>query len=270
MNAASDVTPVILTFNEAPNIGAALQRLGWAKRVVVLDSFSNDKTAEIAKSFANVDFHVRSFESHSAQWNHAVSLSGTEWILSLDADYLIPDEFANELMFLESREISAYFAAFEYRIFGHRLRSTLYPARAVLFRRSRCNYEQDGHTQMLRIQGKTAFLKSIIGHDDRKSLGRWLQSQDRYAALEANKLTSAQRETLRMQDRLRLWVLPAPFVVLFYTLLWKRLILDGWPGWFYTFQRVTAEVILSMHLLQSKLERTTPNQRRRTPSLPSS
>lgn len=47
-----DITPLILTFNEAPNIGRVLERLTWAKRIVVLDSFSTEETLDIVKSFS--------------------------------------------------------------------------------------------------------------------------------------------------------------------------------------------------------------------------
>lgn len=42
------ITPLILTCNEAPNIGRTLERLTWARDIVVVDSFSNDETVEIA------------------------------------------------------------------------------------------------------------------------------------------------------------------------------------------------------------------------------
>jgi hypothetical protein len=47
----------------------------------------------------------------------------------------------------------------------------------------------------------------------------------------------------------------APFLVFFYTLLGKGLIFDGWPGWFYVFQRTYAEVLLSLRRIEQKLSR---------------
>lgn len=249
----TEITPVLITYDEAPNLRRALDSLRWAHRVVVLDSFSTDQTEAIARSFPNVDFQQRRFDSHTAQWNFAVSLARTEWVLSLDADYIVPPEFPKEAATLASGERCTFFATFEYRIAGRPLRAALYPPRAVLFRRSSARYEQDGHTQVLRFEGPSATLRSVLAHDDRKPLRRWLQSQDRYAALEVAKLESVPRSQLRIQDRLRLMIFPAPCLVLLYSLFAKRLILDGWPGWLYAFQRTTAELILSMHLLERKL-----------------
>ena len=67
-----NITPVILTYNEEPNIGPTLASLEWASRVVVVDSGSTDRTAEIARSFPNAAWYVRSFDSHRAQWSYAI------------------------------------------------------------------------------------------------------------------------------------------------------------------------------------------------------
>ena len=57
------ITPIVLTYNEAPNIRRTLDSLRWAERVVVVDSGSKDGTEEIAKSFSNVVWYVRNFDS---------------------------------------------------------------------------------------------------------------------------------------------------------------------------------------------------------------
>lgn len=247
----SSITPLILTFNEAPNLRRTLERLAWAKEIVVVDSFSTDETLDIARSFPQVRVVQRAFDTHAQQWNFGLEQVRTPWVLSLDADYALPEAFAKEMESLSAGdEVKAYHARFRYCIHGHPLRGTLYPPRLVLFQRAAGTYFQDGHTQQLRVTGATGFLSSVIDHDDRKPLAHWLRAQDKYAALEVQKLRSAPPGSLRAQDRLRLWILPAPFVVLLYTLFVKRALLDGWPGWLYAFQRLTAELILSMHLLE--------------------
>ena len=97
-------------------------------------------------------------------------------------------------------------------------------------------------------------LQTKIDHDDRKPLGRWLVSQDNYARLEVEKLLATPVNAMRVQDRLRLWMVLAPWVTLVYCLLVKRLLLDGWRGLHYTLQRVVAEVILSLRLLEQRFK----------------
>ena len=248
------ITPLVLTYNESPNISRCLERLSWAGRVMVLDSGSTDDTAAFVHAYANTDLEVRPFDDHTAQWNHGVDLVTTPWVLSLDADYVLTHEFIEEIQTLSpADDIDAFHAPFRYCVAGKPLRACLYPPRAVLFRKDRCRYVSDGHTQLLSVPGKSLPLTAPINHDDRKSLTRWFWAQDRYALLEAEKLAKADAATLRLQDKLRLKIIYAPVATLFYTLLARGVIMDGWRGWFYAFQRTVAELMLSLRLLERKL-----------------
>jgi glycosyltransferase involved in cell wall biosynthesis len=250
----SEITPLILTYNEAPNIRRTMEKLAWAQNVLVVDSFSTDDTLEIVRSFAQARIVQRKFDTHTQQWNFGIGLADTPWILSLDADHILPSNFASELKSLQpGGNLNAYFARFRYCILGYPLRSTLYPPRAVLFRKDLCQYIQDGHTQRLRIDGQTAWLESMIDHDDRKPLSHWFSAQDRYAKLEVEKLARTPASELKLLDKLRRKIIVAPCLVFFYTLLVKGLILDDWPGWFYVFQRTFAETLLSLRLMEKKL-----------------
>lgn len=247
-----DITPLVLTWNEAPNLERTLARLSWAAEVVVLDSGSTDATREIAGRFVNVRFETRPFDDHTRQWNHGVDLVRTPWVLSLDADYVLGAGFEQELAAL-SATADAYQACFRYLIGGRALRASLYPPRAVLFQKSRCRYVQDGHTQLLEVKGEPGLLLSPIDHDDRKPLSRWIASQDKYALLEADKLLAADPAALRLQDRLRRSGWAAVPATLVYTLLVKGTLLDGWRGWYYTLQRVLAEILLALRLLEKRI-----------------
>lgn len=249
------ITPLILTWNEAPNIRRCLDRLTWARRIVVVDSGSTDETVAICREHPQVAVLVRPFDTHSAQWNFGVDSVDTPWVLSLDCDYLVPASFPAEVEALSERdEMPAYEARFRYCIHGHPLRGTLYPPRAVLFRRERCRYDQDGHTQALRVDGTVGRLRNPFDHDDRKPLARWVINQQRYAALEAEKLLGTGDAPGSLPDRLRRMIWPAAPAAFLYTLFAKQLILDGWPGLAYVLQRTFAEVLLSLELLERKLK----------------
>jgi glycosyltransferase involved in cell wall biosynthesis len=250
----SEITPVVLTFNEEANIARCLERLAWAEQVLILDSFSTDATTEIAASFRNVRIEKRIFDDHTSQWNHAVSLCKTPWVLSLDADYLVPEDFSAEAQKLNPRpETAAYYGRFRYCVIGKPLRASLYPPRAVLFRSDACSYIEDGHTQLLSIKGQCGELAGEILHDDRKSLGRWLTSQLKYADLEASHLIRTPVSALNGPDRIRRGGFVAPVVVFFYTLIGRGLVLDGLAGWYYVLQRTTTECMIALHLLHRRL-----------------
>lgn len=249
-----NITPLILTWNEEPNLARVLARLGWAREIVVVDSGSTDATCDIARAHVNARLLSRPFDDHTSQWNHGVDAVTTPWVLALDADYVLGPDFENELAALDD-QADAYEAGFRYLIFGRALRGSLYPPRAVLFRKDRCRYAQDGHTQLLHVTGGTGRLSTLIDHDDRKPLTRWLSSQDKYAILEAGKLLHTDSSSLRLQDRLRLTGWAAVPAVVIHTLLVRGVILDGWRGWYYTLQRMLAEMLLALRLLEKRFTR---------------
>ena len=252
------ITPVILTYNEAANIGRSLERLTWASEVVIVDSHSTDDTVAIARGFPNVRVVQRPFDTHSRQWRFAVEETGiaSDWVLRLDADYMVEPALRDEIAALRPDPATAACEiAFTYCIEGRPLRASLYPALPVLFRRGRGRFEQDGHTEKLRIDGPVVKLSQRLLHDDRKSLERWLQSQARYQAQEADKLLDRPWSQLSWPDRIRRTRLLGPLAVLVHCLVVKRLVFDGTAGLLYTAQRVTADIILSMQLLRRDLDR---------------
>lgn len=252
----STITPLILTWNEEPNLARCLAGLAWAEKVIVVDSGSTDDSLAICAEFPNVEVVVRPFDNHTAQWNYGLDAVPTRWVLSLDADYMIHEDFVRELTGLpEAPAESAFYARFRYLVHGRPLRGTLYPPRAVLYDRDKCRYVADGHTQMLAIEGASGHLASTIDHDDRKPLSRWLDSQIKYARLEAEKLESESHPT-GVPDRLRKMIWPAAPAAFLYTLLAKGVILDGWQGLFYGLQRTYAELVLSLIILEKRILRS--------------
>ena len=245
------ITPLILTYNEAPNIARVLSSVSWATDIVVLDSFSNDDTVQIATSFPSVRLFQRAFDCHRNQWEFGLKETGiaTPWVLALDADYVVSHELAHELENLRpSADIVGYRASFIYCIKGRELRSGIYPPVTVLYRREAAVYIQDGHTQRVGLEGSIENLSSPMLHDDRKSLKHWFASQARYTELEAQKLRAANASDLNLADRMRRWRVVAPPAMLVYCLIVRGGILDGWRGFYYAFQRAMAELMLSHRL----------------------
>lgn len=252
----SELTPVLLTYDEAPNVERTLNRLGWASTVVVVDSGSSDETRSILSRYSNVRCVVRCFDDHASQWNFALENTEirSEWVLALDADYVLTHELVDEILALDPvPEVAGYRVHFRYCVHGRPLRGSVYPPVILLYRRKNGRYEQDGHTQRLRLRGKVGSLKGVVLHDDRKGLDRWLWSQARYASLEADLLRRTSWGDLRAQDRLRRLVVITPWLVPLYCLTVKGGILDGWPGIYYAFQRGLAETLLSLKLMENWL-----------------
>jgi len=249
------ITPLVLTYNESPNIKRALEKLTWAERIVVIDSGSTDNTLEIVDQYPQVEVFTREFDTHTHQWNYGLSQVTTEWVLSLDADYILPDTFITELQQLRpSADVDGYFAKFRYCVFGKPLKGTILPPRQLLFRRAQATYIDDGHTQLLSVNNRSEQLTQPIFHDDRKPLSRWLWAQNRYMVIEAKKLLSMPYSELSLADKLRKQKVLAPFAVFIYCLFLKRGVLDGWRGWYYALQRMFAETLLALKLMEESAQ----------------
>ena len=260
------ITPLILTYNEAPNIERNLRKLTWATDIVLVDSFSTDETVSLARQFPQVRVFERKFDTHQQQWTFGLRSAAikTPWVLALDADYILTNDFIEELRELQPpTDVDGYRASFIYCCQGKRLRSGVYPPVTVLYRCKEASYEQDGHTQRLRVPGEVHHLRSAILHDDRKSVGRWLNAQSRYSQLDAQKLMIAGSEELSATDRIRRWVIVAPAAMMLYCLLVRGGILDGWAGLHYALERTVAELVLSLHLVQFRLSQQSPKTERR-------
>lgn len=244
------ITPLILTYNEAPNIGRTLEKLNWASRIVVIDSFSDDETLEILSQYPQIEVYQRKFDHFAGQCNYGLEQIQTEWVLSLDADYVLTDRLIGEIDKLQSDTIiNGYSARFKYCVFGKPLRGTILPPRQILYRKDRAQYIEDGHAHRVEVSGKQEYLSEYINHDDRKSLSRWLWAQDRYMKIESKKLLTTPNSKLGLGDRLRKLKVIAPIVIFFYCLILKGGVLDGWAGWYYAWQRVLAEVLLAIRLI---------------------
>jgi glycosyltransferase involved in cell wall biosynthesis len=247
------ITPLILTYNEGPNIQQTLDRLTWADDIVVVDSFSNDNTLEIVSRYKQARVLKRKFSTFSEQCNFGLEqgLINTEWVLNLDADYVLTDEFVEELRSLNpDSSVDAYQARFIYCVNGRRLRSGIYPPVTVLFRKNKGFYKPDGHAHRVVIDGHVSALDAAILHDDRKPLNRWFESQKCYSEIEAHKLLTTEPKLLNWKDRMRRWGVVAPPAMFVYCLLIRGGVLDGWAGFYYAFQRTFAELMLSLRLIE--------------------
>lgn len=248
------LTVLIPTFNEEANLEDTLSRLPWAKEILVVDSGSSDRTLEIAARYSQCRVIKRRFDTFANQCNFGLSKITSEWVLSLDADYKITPRLAKEIeTLIPDQSTCGFLASFVFRIYGVPLKASLYPPRCVLYRRLKARYRDEGHGHRVTIDGDVSKLAGQVVHDDRKPLSRWVASQQSYALREAQYLLSSDTNQLSLSDRIRLMRWPAPILVFFYTLFWKRCFLEGWIGWYYVLQRTFAEILISLELTDRRL-----------------
>ena len=245
------ITPLILTYNEAPNIDRTLACLAWASQIVVIDSFSTDDTLAMVQRYPQVQVYQRAFDSFAEQCNFGLTHITTPWTLSLDADYQVSPTLVDEMRALPAEPgVDGFQVPLRYGIFGQPLRGSAMPPRTVLYRTAQATYVNDGHAHRVCVHGPVGQLQGSILHDDRKPLSHWLWSQNRYMALEVQKLTNTPNQELSLGDRLRKTRVLAPFVIGIYCLIVKGGIFDGWRGLYYAWQRMLAELLLAIRLIE--------------------
>ncbi len=93
------ITAAIITFNEEKNIARCIESLlPIADEILIVDSFSKDKTKEIALSYSKVRFEENPFEGHIQQKNVALKWASHKWVLSLDADEALTEALQNAIL----------------------------------------------------------------------------------------------------------------------------------------------------------------------------
>ena len=257
MNGAR-ITPVVLTLDEAPNIERTLAPLAWAGRVLVVDSGSRDGTQDLARRFANARIVERTFDSHATQWGFGIRHPevATDWILALDADWVLTPELASEIQALDlDAPPRGYRLRFRYCIGGRPLRGSLYPPAIALYDRRVTRVEQEGHAYRARVAGPVAQLAGACLHDDRKPHARFLASQRSYANLEAARLQATRWSDLSWSGRVRKMRWVAPWAAPLYALFFRGVVLDGSAGMVYARQRFIAERELARALTELAQQR---------------
>lgn len=99
MDTVNKISATVICFNEEDKIGLCLDSLqDVVDEIIVVDSFSTDRTKEICESYEKVKFYENPFKGHIEQKNFALTLCNHEYILSLDADEALSKELRQSLL----------------------------------------------------------------------------------------------------------------------------------------------------------------------------
>ncbi len=162
------VSGVVTTFNEEHNIGACLESLQWCDEIVVVDSFSADRTPEIARSYPKVRFFQRSYYGAGAQKNWALQQVEHDWIFLLDADERCTPALRDEVESILATDSPHTAYMINRRVFflGKRIRFSGWQHDQVarLFKRGDAWYENRRVHSMLHTTGETPLLRHEIEH----------------------------------------------------------------------------------------------------------
>ena len=199
-------TIYILTHNEEVDIAACIESALLSDEVIVVDSFSSDRTVEIAQRYP-VQIVQHQFESHGKQRTWMLDNIPTkyEWVYLLEADErMTPELFKECLEAIQSHQYVGYYVAERMMFMGRWIRhSTQYPRYQMrLLKKGEVWFTDYGHTERERCLGQTDFLKETYPHYTcSKGLSRWIEKHNRYSTDEAAEtLHQLQYGSLKWRD----------------------------------------------------------------------
>ncbi len=179
------LTAIIPTGNEEHNIEAAIHSVSFADEVMVVDSYSTDRTVELAQQF-DIRLLQREYEHSASQKNWAIPQASHEWILLLDADERVTPDLRAEIekILTEENTKDAYWIYRQNYLMGRKLNYSGWQGDKVirLFRKSKSRYENKHvHAEVL-VDGSVGYLKNKLQHYTYKSLEHMLFKADRYTS----------------------------------------------------------------------------------------
>lgn len=194
---SKEIAVIILTFNEEKNLPQALASVrGWTQEIFVLDSFSTDRTIEIARETGCVVVQHR-FVNYAKQRNYALDNLPihSEWVLFLDADEWLPDDLKQEITTLVATvpKENGFYIKWRMIWMGRWIRRGYYPSSILrLIRHGKGRCEDRGINEHMIVEGKTGQLRNDFIHEDRKGVTEWIAKHNGYAAREAQELLNTQ------------------------------------------------------------------------------
>ena len=198
----SDRTPVsvlIPTLDEELNLPGCLASVAFADEVFVVDSFSGDRTVEIACAHgAQVVQHA--FESYSRQKNWALETLPfrNAWVLIVDADERVMPDLQREVdsVVRGSRPEDGFYLNRRFIFLGHWIRHAgWYPSWNLrLFRHALGRYDDREVHEHVLLNGTVGYLRHDLLHDDQRGMQAFIARHNRYSTLEANARHKAERD----------------------------------------------------------------------------
>ncbi|WP_257468177.1 glycosyltransferase [Empedobacter falsenii] len=190
---STKISALLITYNEEKNLHRYLNDVDFADEIIIIDSFSTDKTEEIARQNPKTKFVKRKFDNFTNQRNYGLSLAKNDWVTFFDADEGIPLELKKEIVsvFNQQPTFDAYFV---YRKFFFKKKHIKYSGmqndKAVrIFKKSKSQYKSDRMVhEIIECNGRTGYLTNKLDHFTFDNEEEYLDKLNSYSRLRAQEL----------------------------------------------------------------------------------
>ena len=207
--------------------------MDFVDELIIVDSFSTDKTCDIIKEFPHVKSYQRKFDDFSSQKNYAIEQASNDWIIFFDADEVITKSLKEEIIEKVSNETEEV----AYWIY----RTTIYMAKEIrysglqndkvirLFRKEFCMYNGKLVHEEIEAKGKVGFLKNKMKHYSYAGIDTIIAKRNKYAQLQAETLYKKGKKPNTFH------FLVKPAFRFFKHFVLKKGFLDGFQGFMISF-----------------------------------
>jgi glycosyltransferase involved in cell wall biosynthesis len=261
------ISVLIITYNEELNLPSCLESVQWSDDIVVFDSFSSDRTVEIAKKYGARVFQ-RKFDNERNQRQESIRVPFKyPWVYNPDADEVTTPELRDEMISVVQdarRTAVAYRVRFKLMFMGKWIKySSIYPTWVVrLFRPEKLSFERDINLKYI-VDGPEARLRHHFEHYSfRKGIPAWWEKHNVYSSAEAKEALKTKKQsipwsalltfdTVRRRAALKDLSFRVPFrggLILIYLLFIRGGILDGPVGWSYCRMRAYYEFLIAVKI----------------------
>jgi glycosyltransferase involved in cell wall biosynthesis len=253
------LSAVIITFNEERNIARCLESLhGVADEIVVVDSFSTDKTQEIATKY-NATFIQHTFEGHIQQKNFALSQASNDLVISLDADESLSELLRNNILKVKMGQIADGYSMNRLSNYcGHWIRhGSWYPDKKLrLFNRTKVQWAGiNPHDKAEPIEGAVInHLDGDILHYTYYTIEEHVKKLDYFSSIAANAYFKKNKNAGWFDLAIR------PGFAFFRDFILRGGFLDGYYGW--VIARFTAHYTMQKYVkLRFLIEQNQTNKK---------
>jgi len=267
-----EITFIVLTYNEAINLPHLLNNIsGFAKDVLILDSYSTDKTVEIAESHGAKVF-FREFDDFSMQRNYALENLPiqTEWIFFIDADEMLTNDLKNEICLkLNETKVDGFYIKRRFYWKGKWIKHGYYPIwllRLGRYGKIKCD-SRPINEHLICSNDNVDKLQNDFLDYNRKNLSDWIAKHNNYSDREAIQLINRdtndkgkffgnqyeRKRWFRQHVWLKLPPLIRPLIYFLYRYFLRLGFLDDKEGFMYHFMHAFIyRIIIDFKYLEKK------------------
>lgn len=233
MKDSPKITALLITYNEEEYIRDYILSMGFADELIIVDSYSTDKTLEIINEFPFITLYQRKFDNFSSQKNYAIEKASNDWIVFFDADERITQPLEEEILQTvnNSTEETAFWIYRTTVYMGKEIKySGLQNDKVIrLFKKEYCRYNGKLVHEEIDAKGKVGSLKNKMKHYSYKGFDNIILKRNKYAQLQAEALFKKGKKPTIFH-----FLVKPPFRFFKHFVL-KRGFLDGFQGFMISF-----------------------------------